>query len=229
VSEQTEEIYRRPGAPAGQPPTASSSGTGHEATPRPAGGTAEEPAPAKPRSAADEPEPTAIPRRAPASVEPPRLPLRIRARTAAVHAGENLLVDLVLDLVLAKFQQWRNDAKLRDRLAQLQPKVDEMKQQAFDALQRDPGTRGTTGWYYNIYIRIVSTTTTVIAGGRAVVIPGSPRPEIVKMETTKDKRSEVLSHDDAVKLFSVAEGATGAVYQHSDLQVVVYSEPVEYE
>jgi hypothetical protein len=40
-----------------------------------------------------------------------------------MEAGGNLLVDLVMDLVMAKYEQSWNDRKLRERLAALQPEV----------------------------------------------------------------------------------------------------------
>ena len=203
-AERHEEIYRRPGR------AAQSTGSG-------TAGATTEPAAAPGR------------RLTPSGVETPRLPMRFRARAMAAEMGWNLIVDIVLDLLLAKFQQWRDERRLRERLESLQPKIDERKQQVFDALVRDPWRDNLDGWFYNVYLQIEAKTTTVIGGGRAVVIPGSPVPSVLNVEISRTARNEVLSRDDAVRVFSAAEGATGGVFQHSDVQVVVYSEPVRYE
>jgi hypothetical protein len=60
-----------------------------------------------------------------------------------------------------------------------------------------------------------------------VVIPGSPRPELVKVDISRTDMSKLISEDEAVKVPGVREGATGGVIRASTVQYVVYSEPVE--
>ncbi len=66
----------------------------------------------------------------------------------------------------------------------------------------------------------------MIAGGHALVIPGSPRPQVVRVTTSSTNQNEVLSHDDAVRVLGLSEGATGGVLRSSDVQIVVFSQPV---
>jgi hypothetical protein len=144
-----------------------------------------------------------------------------------VEAGANLFIDIVMDLLVAKGLQWRNDVNLRERLAALQTFIQVKKIEALHALLADPWAGGAAGKYYNVYIRIKSTTTTAIGGGHAVVRPGSPRPELVRVIISSADANKVLSEDEAVKVPGLAEGATGAVMQLSDTQFVVYSEAIE--
>ncbi len=148
VTEKNEEIYRRPGF-APEPPKVSPSATD---------------------TTVDEPGGVRPPR---IQGEPPHIPTGTRVRTAMMEAGANLVVDLVLDLLVSKYQKWRNDEDLRGRLEDLQDLITNYKENARQALLADPWSGGTSGYYYNIYLRIKSRTTTAIGGGRAVVIPGS--------------------------------------------------------
>jgi len=222
LREITEEIYRR--SPSGtKPPGAKPSGA--------------EPPPAAPKIVpADAPsakttksmtEPDAESSRRPTTGGEPYHP-KVRARVGTVaEAGGNLIVDLILDLILMKFQQWRSDKALRERLEALQPAIQMKKLQALHAFLSDPWASGTSGFYYNVVLRITSTTTTAIGGGHAVVLSGRPRPEIVQVTITSTNANQLLSEDEAIRLFHLSEGATGAVYQHSDTTLVVYSEPLQ--
>jgi hypothetical protein len=201
LTEKTEEIYRR-------------------TTPRST--------PVKPGTTPDPPAQTPTARRPPTTtVEPPDVPVRGRMRTTLVEAGGNLLVDLVMDLLVAKYQQWRNEVNLRERLAALQPQVNVQKAIALRAFLADPWAGGTAGMYYNVYLRVESTTTTAIGGGHAVVIPGSPYPHLVHVAVSGANLNKLISEEEAVKVPGLREGATGAVIRHSIKQFVVYSQPVQ--
>lgn len=215
LREVTDPIYRRPPSPSAPP--AAEQTTTQTATPV---------APTRARTAPPEAgtESTRAPSNPEEGVHPP---LRVRARGTVMEIGGNVLVELILDLVAMKYQQWRNDRKLRDRLAALEPALIIQKNVALYTYLKDPWAPGTSGQYYNILLRITSTTTTAIGGGRAIVIPGSPRPEIVQVAISSRDENRLVSEDEAVRLFHVKEGATGAVYQNVQTQLVVYSEPVQ--
>ena len=116
---------------------------------------------------------------------------------------------------------------MRERLAALQPAIVIKELQALHTFLSDPRANGTSGYYYNIILRITSKTTTAVGGGTAVTIPGSPHPEIVQVNISSENANQLISQDEAVRVFHVREGATGAVYQHSDTLLVVYSEPLQ--
>jgi hypothetical protein len=202
VTERTEEIYRGPPSRRVAPPAPAAPDPAH--------------APAQPG------------RRPPTTpVEIPDIPAGTRMRTAMTEAGTNLLVDLVFDLLVAKYQQWRNEVNLRNRLSALQPEVETQKMLAFHAHLSDPWAGGFEGTYYNVYLRIESTTTIAIGGGHAVVIPGSPRPALYGVKISSTNMNKLISEQDAVRVFHVSEGATGAVLQDRIVQFVVYSQPVK--
>lgn len=138
--------------------------------------------------------------------------------------GGNLIADLIISLLVAKYQQWLNDRKLRERLLALQPAIDVQKLMVLSKFLKDPSFTGTSGFYYNIILRITSTSTTAIGGGRAIVIPGSPRPELIQVTISHDNPQGLISEDEGVKVFGIKQGATGGVYQSSITQLVVYSE-----
>jgi hypothetical protein len=212
VTEQIEQIYQRPPtSQGGKPGGTASTVTGR--TPKPGG------------TVVDDPATTATRRTTP--VNEPAIPVGVRMRSTVIEAGGNLLVDLVLDLLVAKYQQWRNETKLRDRLAALQPEVARAKIQALHDVLADPWSGGVKGQFYNVYLEITSTTTTAIGGGRAVVIPGSPRPRLLAVKISGQDDNRLLSESDAAKVPGLREGATGAVVQVSNRQLVVYSEPVQ--
>jgi hypothetical protein len=220
LREVTDEIYRRPPSSAKpakvEPPPTTPAKTV----------TADVPAASKTTKSVTEPgeEPA---RRTTTAGEPYHPTVRARMGSMAAEVGWNVILDLILDLVAMKYQQWRNDRVLRERLAALQEAIFYKKMQALQTFLSDPWAKGTSGYYYNIILRITSTTTTAIGGGRAVVIPGSPRPEIVQVNISSENANRLISEDEAVRVFHVSEGATGAVYQHSDTQLVVYSEPLQ--
>jgi hypothetical protein len=98
-------------------------------------------------------------------------------------------------------------------------------QALYDVLA-DPWSGGAKGQFYNVYLEITSTTTNVVGGGRAVVVPGSPRPRLLAVKISEHDDNRLLSESDAVKVPGTSEGANGAIVGVSDLQFVVYSEPV---
>jgi hypothetical protein len=212
VTEHVEQIYQRPptGSQGGKPGGTASPVTGQ--TPKPGG------------TVIDDPATTTTRRTTP--VNEPAIPVGVRLRSTVIEAGGNLLVDLVVDLLVAKYQQWRNETKLRDRLAALQPEVARAKTQALHDVLADPWSGGAKGQFYNVYLEITSTTTTAVGGGHAVVIPGSPMPRLLAVKISGQDDNRLLSESDAAKIPGVREGATGAVVQVSNRQIVVYSEPV---
>jgi hypothetical protein len=215
LTEVTQLIYRAPSS------SAKPGGAGPG--PATAGGDVVVHVPAASRTAPSTPEPGA-------AGEPYFTSVRqsVRARMGSpAEVGEGAVLNLVVDLLVMKYQQWRNDVNLRERLEALQPMIDGLKAQAFQKFRSDPWYQGTYGSYYNVLLRVTATSTTAIGGGRAYVFPGSPRPEIVQVTISSENANRLISEEEGLRLFHPSEGATGAVYQNSDTQLVVYSEPLQ--
>jgi hypothetical protein len=225
VTEKIEEIYRRPGSTADSVDVPPSPGAPRQTQPSSPVNTPDGAASGRTTRSSGEQDNTAS-LRGPKTAE---VLQSLRARSAMMEAGGNLIVDLVMDLLMSKFQQWRNGENLREALKNLQPSILDAQKDALQKFMSDPWAStmtSTDGWYYNVYLRIAWTTRTIIGGGRAVVFPPYPHAHISKVEISRNNMNKTLSSDESVKVPGVGEGATGAMVNATDTQYVVYSEPL---
>jgi len=161
-------------------------------------------------------------------VDVPHIPRGVRIRGPISQIGGDAITDLIVDLLVAKYQQWRHEKKLKERLAALQPAIEIKMGKALTRHLSDPwGPGNTKGQYYNVYLRIVTKTTVWVGGGHAGTIQGSPTPELVGVSISDKNRNELISEQDTAKVPGLSEGATGGVVNIANAQYVVYSVPAE--
>ena len=159
---------------------------------------------------------------------PPRLSPGMRVRNGVIRVGGMLLFDIIMDLVNAKIAEWLDERKFNEKMIELQPEIDRAKAEALRNFRSNTYTKGETRpIFYNITLRIVVTSTTVIAAGHAIVITGFPTPSIQRVGIGLADLRIASAPETNVHVPSISEGATGGVIQSARAQTVTYSEPVQ--
>jgi len=160
----------------------------------------------------------------PPPIKPTIPPIKPTMTGMASFVGRNLVVDLILDIVGMKFKEWQDDETFKERLTALVWSSDMLvtKMSALSSFLGDPWFTGTSGWYYNIQLRIE------VGGFVAGRVGGSdaPRPYLEAVRISREDIKWMEPVKQSVKVPTVKEGSTGPVALLKSKQYVIYSEPL---
>jgi hypothetical protein len=135
-----------------------------------------------------------------------------------------VLVGLLIDLLAAKVRENIDQKKFEERMRELQPRIEQRKLEAYNAAFATGNTKQQGVVYYNIEIRVITTTTIYVAGTHSNTIPGSPRPEIQSVKISNQQ----LNSAGPVQEKTRQPSPIDPVLLLEQTQVLIYSEPVTH-
>jgi hypothetical protein len=143
---------------------------------------------------------------------------RLRMGEVGATIGEALVL-LLLDLLAAKVREKLDQRQFAQRMRELEPQIGQRKLEAYKAA----GASGKTQepQYYNIEIRVTTTSMMGGTGGFGVSIPGSAHPEVQSVKISAQPLNSAGPVEETAK---VMRGAP--MVQVQQIQVLTYSEPV---
>jgi hypothetical protein len=146
-----------------------------------------------------------------------------KGRMGAVGAtiGE-ALVGLLLDLLASKVREHFDRKKFEERMRELQPRIEQTKLETYNAARARGDLKQQGTLYYNIEIRVTTTTTIYVAGVHSNTIPGSPRPEIQSVRIS----DQPINSAGPLQETSRQPSRWDPVLILEQTQVLTYSEPL---
>jgi hypothetical protein len=152
----------------------------------------------------------------------PRPGPTLRSRMGA--AGGTLaeaVVGLVLELIAVKIREKIDQKVYEERMRELLPSIEQRKVQAYNGAFAGGAPKPPGALYYNVEIRVTTTSRVIVAGAGSTTLSSFPQPEIQSVRITSQ---QINSAGPLQESSRVEHGA--AVISVKQVQVITYSEPV---